>query len=85
MELAQTNDTLAQAYARQGSCPLYFNPPPSLTCYDLNVGSLPNAGDFQTACHYSEQSYKAVEVVYGSNSIELANESQKLAQLFFHW
>ena len=41
-------------------------------------------GDFHSASRYGELSCQAVEVVHGHNSIELGNELQKLAHLFFH-
>lgn len=44
----------------------------------------PFPGDFPSACHYCELSCQAVEAVHGDYSIELGNELQKLAQLFFH-
>lgn len=48
--------------------------------YDL----CPVLGDFSSACGYGELSCQAVEAVHGRCSIELANEQQKLAQLYFH-
>lgn len=44
----------------------------------------PFPGDFLSACRYCELSCQAVEAVHGDYSIELGNELQKLAQLFFH-
>ena len=41
-------------------------------------------GDSKSAVHYCELSCQTVEVVHGNNSLELANELQKLAQLLFH-
>ena len=40
-------------------------------------------GDSKSASHYCELSCQAVEVAYGNDSLELANELQKLAQLLF--
>ena len=41
-------------------------------------------GDFQSAVPYCQKSCEVVGVVYGNNSIELADEVQKISQLLFH-
>ena len=43
-----------------------------------------DAGDFQSALPYCQQSCEAVGVIYGSQSVELAYEKEKLSQLLFH-
>ena len=46
------------------------------------VSSFP--GDFQSAVSHCQNSCEAVGVVYGSNSVEVAQEKEKLSQLLFH-
>ena len=41
-------------------------------------------GDFKSAVSYCQQSCATVGVVYGSNSVEVADEKEKLSQLLFH-
>ena len=41
-------------------------------------------GDFKSAVPYCRQSCEAVGVVYGNNSVEVADEKEKLSQLLFH-
>ena len=42
------------------------------------------SGDFKSAIPYCQQSCETVGVVYGSNSVEVADEKVKLSQLLFH-
>lgn len=42
------------------------------------------AGEFESACHYCAISCAAIEAVFGSTSIEWAQEQMKLAQLLFN-
>ena len=41
-------------------------------------------GDFKSAVPYCQQSCEAVGVVYGYNSVEVADEKEKISQLLFH-
>ena len=41
-------------------------------------------GDFVRAARYCKESVNVVEGLFGSNSIELAHEMHKLAQLLFN-
>ena len=76
LELAQTNDSLAQAYAMQGDSSI------TLCIKTFNVYFL--TGDFKSAIPYCQQSCETVGVVYGNNSVEVADVKEKLSQLLFH-
>ena len=41
-------------------------------------------GDFKSAIPYCQQSCETVGVVYGNNSVEVADVKEKLSQLLFH-
>lgn len=42
-------------------------------------------GDFKLSSQFLEPSCHTVGIIYGENSLQYANELQKLASIFFHW
>lgn len=72
-DLAKTSDLIAQTYTHQGNTTII------ITIKDSKL-----LGQFALACKYLEQSCSSVGATYGEQSVEFANELQKLASLLFH-
>ncbi|XP_070572634.1 SET and MYND domain-containing protein 4-like [Ptychodera flava] len=82
-EFQESLSTLQRCYKLQQSV-LYKHNIDLSNTEDCLARCFVTLGDSETACRYLKRSIATVAFIYGNNSIELAHELQKLAQIMFN-